>query len=273
LQKNNTPTIMKYIESHQQIYHIQIPMQLSDFLQEYDFTPRQSKVYLATLELGNAPASSIARFCGENRLTTYSVLKELIKKWFAQEKINNSVKFYTASSPDLILNRQKYKTEQLESKLPELMAMMNTLNNKPKVKFYEGHKSMEEAYMDTILEKDSTMLSFLWVSSLDREFKIFLDKIYLPERIKMNINAKVLLQLNEHTVNYKKQNKKILTETLMIDDDLFDLCDELILYWENKILISLFHKSQLSSISIQSKTLYKTMESIHKLLRKIYSKK
>ena len=53
---------------------------LSQVLQDNGFTEKEAKIYLATLELNNAPASSIARRVNENRVTVYSILKNLIKK-------------------------------------------------------------------------------------------------------------------------------------------------------------------------------------------------
>lgn len=55
-------------------------MQLTTILQENGFTAKEAKIYLAALELGNAPASSIARHCGENRVTVYTILKDLCKQ-------------------------------------------------------------------------------------------------------------------------------------------------------------------------------------------------
>jgi len=51
-----------------------------DILEQYGFSEKEAKVYMAGLELGSAPASSIARCSGENRATVYSVIRELIKK-------------------------------------------------------------------------------------------------------------------------------------------------------------------------------------------------
>jgi sugar-specific transcriptional regulator TrmB len=49
-------------------------------LQQYGFTEKEAKVYLACLQLGSAPGSTIARYASEKRVTVYTILKELVKK-------------------------------------------------------------------------------------------------------------------------------------------------------------------------------------------------
>jgi len=48
-------------------------------------SPNESKAYLTTLQLGIAPISSIARYMKLNRVTVYSVIKNLVKKGIALE--------------------------------------------------------------------------------------------------------------------------------------------------------------------------------------------
>lgn len=56
-----------------------------EILQKYGFSEKEAKVYLASLQLGSAPWSTIARHAGEKRVTVYSLLKELGKKWYVHE--------------------------------------------------------------------------------------------------------------------------------------------------------------------------------------------
>lgn len=51
-----------------------------DILQHYGFTEKEAKVYLAVFTLGSAPGSTVARHAGENRVTVYTILRDLGKK-------------------------------------------------------------------------------------------------------------------------------------------------------------------------------------------------
>jgi sugar-specific transcriptional regulator TrmB len=82
---------------------------LTDTLQQYGFSEREAKVYLAALELGVAPASSIARRVGENRVTTYSVLKVLKKRGMIVETQKRNTTRYAAESPEILLSHLEQK--------------------------------------------------------------------------------------------------------------------------------------------------------------------
>lgn len=53
---------------------------LKHLLIEYGFTDKEADIYLTCLELGITPVSSIARLLKDNRVTVYSILKNLVKK-------------------------------------------------------------------------------------------------------------------------------------------------------------------------------------------------
>ena len=77
---------------------------LKTLLQKIGLSEKDSEVYLACLELGTQPASVIARKAGLKRPTTYLILEELLKKGLVSEYTGSNVKFFTAVSPDYLLN-------------------------------------------------------------------------------------------------------------------------------------------------------------------------
>jgi sugar-specific transcriptional regulator TrmB len=96
---------------------------LSQVLQDNGFTEKEAKIYLAALELNNAPASSIARHASENRVTAYTILKDLCKKGIANEITRNRIKYYTVLSPNQLMELQESKAKKLKDSLPELLAI------------------------------------------------------------------------------------------------------------------------------------------------------
>ncbi len=55
-------------------------IEMIDILQHYGFTEKEAKVYLAVFTLGSAPGSTVARHAGENRVTVYTILRDLGKR-------------------------------------------------------------------------------------------------------------------------------------------------------------------------------------------------
>lgn len=70
-------------------------MELTTLLEQFGFNEKEAKVYLACLELGQAPVSSIARTVKEQRVTTHYILKGLVAKGVAQSFIKNKSAFYS----------------------------------------------------------------------------------------------------------------------------------------------------------------------------------
>ena len=110
---------------------------LLEILQEYGFSEKEAKIYLVCLELENSPASRIARHLWENRITVYSTLKEMSKKWYIKEFIKNKVRSYTAVPADKLLQEKEFKLENFKKALPEFLAINNKSGSKAKVYFYE----------------------------------------------------------------------------------------------------------------------------------------
>jgi sugar-specific transcriptional regulator TrmB len=57
--------------------------QFLPLLQEQGMSEKESLIYLVTLELGSAPASTIARKANIKRVTTYAILRDLERQQIA----------------------------------------------------------------------------------------------------------------------------------------------------------------------------------------------
>lgn len=110
---------------------------LQEVLQDYGLTAKEANVYIACLELGSAPASTIARRLGENRVTTYSNLKNLIKKGIAMTVEKKKTTYYSSISPKQFLRKMEDRCAFFKEKLPEFMAFEGKYDNKPKIQYFE----------------------------------------------------------------------------------------------------------------------------------------
>lgn len=110
---------------------------LTSTLQHLGYSEKESKIYLTLLELGTSPASTIARFLRENRVTIYSTLKVLVKKGLILESRKNTIQVYTALNPEILIEQERTRYEQLQSALPDFLSLMNPHAQKPKVTFYD----------------------------------------------------------------------------------------------------------------------------------------
>ncbi|MCF7834638.1 hypothetical protein K9M48_01085 [Candidatus Gracilibacteria bacterium] len=241
---------------------------LSQTLKEFGLSEKEANVYLACLELGHAPVSSIARNINENRVTTYSILKNLVKVGIAQTLIKNKSTYYSVISPDKLLKTREMKCENFKSKLPEFMAISHKFDNKPQVQFFEGIQGVKQAYEDILSSQTKNISSFLGVGSVSKNLLEYLNLQFLPQRIKIGIHAKVLLCSNDQKADYlvyNKKSKQALTQYKVLDFDFINLYNEINIYGDNKVLFVLFGEDEMSALIIQSKKLHDSLQSIFDL--------
>lgn len=134
---------------------------LTNILEQQGFSPLEARVYLATLELGQAPASQIARKIQENRVTVYSTLQNMVKKNQILTVTKNKVVQYSAISPKTLLKLAQEKADLISEKMPEFLALSTLFNDKPSVQFYDGLDGLKLIYEDTLNYPSTTLKAFL----------------------------------------------------------------------------------------------------------------
>ncbi len=146
-------------------------MDLRSILHRNGFTPKEADVYLASLELGMAPISVIAKKARVQRTTTYEVLKKLSEKGIAEFFLRKRTRYYSVLPPKLLLARLRSSADELESALPALTAISNEIVHKPRITFYEGKEDLRRLYLDCLRAKgdicnyfqpDATIRYFGW---------------------------------------------------------------------------------------------------------------
>lgn len=243
---------------------------LTNILEQQGFSPLEARVYLATLELGQSPASQIARKLQENRVTVYSTLQNMIKKNQILTVTKNKVVNYSAISPKTLLKSAQEKVDLICEKMPEFLALSTSFNDKPSVQFYDGLEGLKIVYEDTLNYPWTTLKAFLWYTTLDKWLKRYLDYVYLPARIKRKISANVLMPIDTKEVqDYAPMNKKDFaskyTELRFVSDPIFQLSNEINLYGEDKIALMMFGEQEMMGLIIKSKLLYTTLVSLFDL--------
>lgn len=115
-------------------------------LKKLGLSEKEAKVYLAALELGGRTAQEIAKKAGVNRATTYVLLLAMIKKGLASSFTKGKKTLFTAEPPEQLDHLLRKQEEQifeqrrdLEKMIPELRALYNRAEAKPKIRFFEGY--------------------------------------------------------------------------------------------------------------------------------------
>lgn len=222
-------------------------------------SPNEAKIYLAALESGSASAQRIAQKARIKRTTAYSVLETMVKKDFILKTDKEGKAKYLAQNPKDLAERFKTYQKSFENVLPELEAIHNKKEVKPKVLFFEDEEGIKKIYEDTIKEKPDVILEFN-TSDFHKTFPGFPEE-YLKQREARNINALRLAPDDPIWRDHKMTDKKELSETKLIKN--FDIPIEINIY-NNKVAFMSY--ADKIGLIIESEPIAKSMKKIYKLL-------
>jgi len=237
-------------------------MQIERLLSQLGLSKREIKVYLASLESGQAAAQDIAVKAGLPRTTVYSVLKKLVGRGFVGQTLENGNMKFVADHPSKLISGVEDLKNNLEKALPELEAVYNKSDKKPKILFYEGRDAMQKVYDDTLLEKPEEILE--WNTDDYFKFDTFdVDPEYIKKRVKLNIKARRIASYgSEWDMSHKSRDKEELSETLVAPKEKFNPHIEVNIY-KNKV--AFLNYAEQMSIIIESAPLAEAMRQAYEL--------
>ena len=99
---------------------------LTDILSHYGFSDKEAKLYLTSLEIGKSPASTLARKTEIKRVTTYSILKDMEKKWWMQSEEIWGITYFCSTHPETLLRHLREKISDFEQHLDQFLSLAHT---------------------------------------------------------------------------------------------------------------------------------------------------
>ncbi len=223
----------------------------------------ESRVYMASLELGEALHSTLAKRAGIKRATLYyDVLPKLLEKGLITEAVKGKRKYLAAQDLQIFLEVKKVQLEEVEKLLPQLRSLLATANSKPKLLLYEGIEGIKKVWFDHLIQKQP-ILEFVGIEDIHPELQKYLKEHYIWERAKRKIPVKMLISGPTIAGIFKvKSDSYELREVRNIDGSLFPIplsCD---VYGDN-VSFTLHRKdSEPVGLIIRSKEIADMMRSV-----------
>ena len=240
-------------------------------LNKFWLTEQQSLLYQIWLQLWPAPVSRIARTAGIHRVTAYNTLKELIRKGFASTTKKWNTSYYQMVHPSAIYQKLEQTRDEFGVLQPFLESLISENNKNFNVQTFQWFEWICTLYMQ-LISSTTPLKAFLWVDHMDEEIKQWLYDIYLPKRLAQKNTNQVIVSKTDENLYFADSNNVPLTEVCVIQDKLFDLDCEIVLFDEDKILIATLETNNLSGILIESTALHSSLNNIHSLLWRILKK-
>ena len=205
--------------------------EIQQSLQNIGLHEKEAGLYLASLNLGEASMSSLAKQAGLKRSTAYLTFKSLEGKGLMGSfKMRSGLKF-VATRPEAMKIKMQQQLEELDSILPGLKVLAEKSGDQPKITFYEGKQGYLVALHDTLKISNKTLRQIASITELHKTITEDYDvKHYMPKRIAKRIFIKALytqdiserLKNREHgkelrEVKYLPAQYPIKTSTLIYD--------------------------------------------------------
>lgn len=172
-------------------------MALEDQLLRLGLDNKEARFYLAALELGQAPVSTIARKAGISRTNAYEVLARLLRKGTVTQIERAGSKdrrrFYVAAEdPQRLLGIIEAQRAAAESILPELRSIYNQSTVRPRVRMYEGVEGIRTVLYETLNCRSGELRGILSMRDLlDTPGRAESDE-YIRQRVRAGITLRVL---------------------------------------------------------------------------------
>ncbi len=240
--------------------------QLKINLQSFGFSEKEVEVYIALLELGKATVSKISLKAGINRTTGYDILGSLVNKKLATVSGKEPKQEYAAEAPTAVteyLKRQISQTEefvrQSENMLPELN-LLYTLDNRPKIRFYEGTDGLEHVYEDTLTSSEP-IRAYATVDDMHKALPNYFQTYY-KRRAEKDISIRAIVPETPTGREREAHDKEEKREIAFVPADTYYFSPEINIY-DNKIMIASWREKL--GIIIESEEIADAMKKMYEL--------
>lgn len=233
-------------------------MDIYQTFQNMGLNQKQTAVYLAVLELGQASVGQIANKSAVKRPTCYVVLGELEKKGFASKLVKKDTTLYTAAHPKKLLTEAELQIKELKTIIPQLESLFGKDDEKPRVAVYEGKEQLDIAYDESFAVKGE----ILYMSTLKLSQEVFqktfrkMDLITLSENYRM----RELVDESEEGRKYMEKVKGPFRDVRMIPKAFLPFEVDIGIFG-NKVLITSL-KKEYFTVSLQSAEINRAFRSM-----------
>lgn len=185
-------------------------------LEEIGLTKGEIKVYLTLLKLGQTTTGNIITKAEISGGKIYVILDKLIKKGLVSYIIKEKTKYFSAASPNKILDYISEKEKNLDLKKEKIKQQLPTLlqltghTKKYDSQLYLGYEGIKTAIFQALDDISNKQEILIMGINLERNEKYnILWKNWHSERIKRGISCKMLFsqQDNEFFEIFSKMKK------------------------------------------------------------------
>lgn len=235
-------------------------------------THNESKIYIALTQLGEAPASDIAKRAGLPRTTAISILDKLEKENYISIQIYHGKHYYWIESPHMVKEALLARVAMAEELNDLLTDLYRSEADFPYAKIYDSKQSIKNFIEKMILgmEKNSEILTIDNVRAGNYERILSEDFFYemLSWKKKRGVITRTLVT---HGSIPEISEKKIKSQNIVLRE-LPEGVDFISSLWIVKDMLVLFSGKYPFIVAVNHKVITESMKSVYNYLWNISKK-
>ncbi|MFZ2975138.1 MAG: helix-turn-helix domain-containing protein [Candidatus Moraniibacteriota bacterium] len=222
---------------------------------------KEAILYIAILELGEATIAKISQKSNIKRSTVYDTLEKLKKIGMISQTNKGKRPIFLAENPEKLIESLETKKRTLQESMPEILSIMNLLDKKPRIRYFEGLAGVKEVFEDTLKYPDQEILTWFPYPYINLGEEYFSD-YYHPERNKKKIWVRAIVPDTKKNREFAEEiGKTTATRTKFVSDELFNKFDiEIKIY--GKIKFGIISYKESLGIIIESQKIHEGMKAI-----------
>lgn len=174
-------------------------MDMEDKLAKIGITGKLFKLYLAAVELGEAPVQEVAARAGLARTTAYDVLERLEREELIRIEERQGRRYVVAEDPVGMLQRLELRRQVIGDLMPQIRSLYNRAKGKPQIRFYEGEEGVRTVLWDTLNCQSGVLRGILSMGELIETPGLEEMDAYIAERVQRGITLRVLRSRSKDT--------------------------------------------------------------------------
>jgi sugar-specific transcriptional regulator TrmB len=240
---------------------------IEELLTQNGLSSKEAKLYLAALELGEAPLSRIASKAHLQRSTVYSLVDAMKKRGLLSLTKRGSIHYASALPPRILVDRFKQSAQFAEQGLPQLLEMAYASPLKPRVRFYEGLQGLQEVLREFSYSKERSFV-FTDYEQMPSALFAFIRKEVVARRRQLDVFTHLILPRNATNLKVQAEDSEDLhfAEHRIVDFPRAKNPIEILLFDTSKVAFLSFTKGEMFGVILDSPAIYDTLQNLFELI-------
>jgi sugar-specific transcriptional regulator TrmB len=179
------------------------------------FTDKEAQVYMALIQYGASPASTLARRTNIKRTSMYDILNNLLEKNLVRTYKQGAHTYFVIDDIQKLAYQEKQRLNLAESLVKTLKDSQN-LNQGIQVQHYKGIEGYREIYEDILRIKPKEMTGWIHLDEFLSAIDPKREEEWTKERISSGIYARLIMQNTALTQNFQSDDHKSNRETRFV---------------------------------------------------------